>query len=142
MYLLEDLNAKDRVRDKKRNTYQQFLAYIKNLPESGFSFPKDKSKNLPIIFRQFTGAGAAYDKLMREYKLKQRSKELFNGVLVSEWTGRQGKELGELMKEVRDRKGRLGNPTSFHSWVANHTQEEIKKETMFYHNRLMKQTKE
>lgn len=100
IYPLEALNHKQRIRDRKRKTYNEFLKYLDTHKEiqSKFEFPKDKSVWLPKIFEVFPEALSNYDQLKDHiFKLKI-IKTKYNGQLVREWTGLSDKELGRLMR--------------------------------------------
>ena len=98
IYLLRNRNHTARTRDKKRPTYRAFLKYIAERDGGhNASYAKDKSEYLPHIFRNFPHAEREYSDHQFRYQRKARIKKKYNGRLVSEWTGLQGKELGRAM---------------------------------------------
>lgn len=101
-YKLENVSSAGRVRDKKRETYQKFLAFGENW--KGERIPKvdDKSIYLERIFQEFPGAHSEYKQKMYELATQKFIKDKFNGDLVSEWTGLSEKELGLFMRKLRD----------------------------------------
>jgi hypothetical protein len=101
-YLLENVSAAGRIRDKKRPTYQKFLEY--GLSYTGPSATKvvDKSIFLEQIFDFFPEAYPAYKDVMQRLAMQKMVKEKFNGDILSTWTGLAGKELGALMKRLHD----------------------------------------
>jgi hypothetical protein len=124
IFQYENLNHANRIRDKKRSTYRGFLEYIKTTQVPEFKFDKDKSIYLPRIFSEFTGARLAYERFIREAEMRKEAKLLYNGELVSEWTGLKEKELGKFMKHVSSM---FGPPFS---WVTIWTPEQVKSRVM------------
>ena len=102
IYALENLNSVDRIRDRKRSTYQGFLARMQGKPEK-FVFEKDKSKYLEKIWEYFPEAEDRYEKALKQLAYRRECNAKFNGELVMEWTGLQGVELGHLMKKLKGR---------------------------------------
>lgn len=102
VFLLENNNAIARVRDKKRPSYHQFLDLCKTLPEREY-FPrsKDKSQYLQLIFNAFPHAHKEYRILFARKEKADKLREIFNGKLVSEWTGLTDKPLGEFMVKFK-----------------------------------------
>jgi len=102
VFQLENNNQTARVRDKKRPSYRAFLEYMKSLPDREY-FPrtKDKTQHLPIIFEEFPEAEQKYKDLYAYKNLVDSNREKFNGDLVSVWTKKTRKELGNLMVELK-----------------------------------------
>lgn len=103
IFLLENRNAKSRVRDKKRKMYMEFLLWCEAHPElPAYQYPEEKARWLPRVAEYFPKFRQAYYEsqaaLARQYTLKEK----FNGAWVGEITGLQGKELGALMKQFRE----------------------------------------
>lgn len=126
IYEYEALNSVNRRRDRKRQTYHAFLERLKergvedqhgnkfttaeyySTVNLGYKFFSDKSFYLPKIFHEFPEAKAEYDQLIEARKQRQAIKEKFNGHLVSEITGLEGKELGSFMAFLKDCWGGFG----------------------------------
>ncbi|WP_434717162.1 hypothetical protein P5X00_35555 [Paraburkholderia sp. A2RO-4L] len=54
IFLLENRNAKSRIRDRKRRTYMEFLKWCEARPElTAYAYPDDKSAWLPYIAEHF-----------------------------------------------------------------------------------------
>jgi hypothetical protein len=98
VFLLENNNNVARVRDRKRPSYNALLEWCKKLPPKEY-FPraKDKSVYLDRIFLAFPESRKEWEALWKKKELLDKFRTLFNGNLVSEWTGLTGKELGEFM---------------------------------------------
>jgi hypothetical protein len=102
IYSLDKLNSVDRIRDKKRTTYQQFLSYCSNLSTEYPEQNRTNIENLEYIFSSFPFAYAEYKDMMRDRALNMIAKQKFNGELVSSITGFVGKDLGKFMKHIRN----------------------------------------
>lgn len=103
IYLLQNRNAKSRVRDSKRPSYMKFLAWCEAHPElPSFSFPEDKIVWRPRISVHFPSFGDKYRQAESDLARLHAASERFNGELVSRLTGLTGKPLGELMRKFRE----------------------------------------
>jgi hypothetical protein len=103
IFLLENRNARARVRDRKRPTYMAFLQYCEAHPElPGFDYPESKSAWLPRIVKHFAHFQREYDQALADLEERRTVKVKFNGEWVSQLTGLQGKELGELMRRFKE----------------------------------------
>lgn len=102
IYLLDNLNAVARIRDKKRRTYQSFLAWCAKTPDlTKFEFPEDKTEWLPVAFNDFPKFEGNYKAAADLHENHKAAKLKFNGTLVSEFTGLTGKELGSLIQKIK-----------------------------------------
>lgn len=103
IYSYENLNAPNRVRNKKRPTYREFLKYLQNRAEDvpAFIFGRDKSVYLGRIFEKFPYGLEEYKQILEVQAMKKTRRQLFHGEMVKEVTGKTGKELGELMAKLR-----------------------------------------
>lgn len=103
IYLLQNRNAKSRVRDSKRPSYMQFLAWCEAHPDlPSFSFPKNKLLWFARFSMYFPGFIAEYEKAKSDLARIHAAREKFNGELVSRITGLTGKPLGEMIRKFRD----------------------------------------
>lgn len=99
IFLLENRNAKSRIRDRKRFTYMSFLTHCEERPDlPAFQYPAEKSEWLPRIAEHFAHFQVEYDQALADLAELRAVKAKFNGEWVSKLTGLHGKELGELMK--------------------------------------------
>lgn len=102
-FLLDNLNAKSRVRDRKRRTYMLFLDYCEKHPElPAYPYPANKLEWLPLIAQHFPAFQKEYDKALADLEEQRAVKAKFNGEWVSRLTGLRGKELGALMKRFKE----------------------------------------
>lgn len=103
IYLLQNRNAKSRVRDRKRPSYMQFLDWCESNPDlPSFSFPEDKICWRPRISVHFPSFGDKYRQAESDLARLHAARERFNGELVSRFTGLTGKPLGELMRKFME----------------------------------------
>lgn len=103
IFRLENRNHTARVRDRKRPTYNAFLAWIdrqESLP--AFEFNSDKGVYLDEIFSSFPNVSVPYWQAVEQLEKKKALKSIFNGELVSDWTGLSGEELGVFMKSFKE----------------------------------------
>lgn len=134
IYLLENVNAVSRIRDRKRKTYTEFLGWLKtdaaaDMPRFDWSNKEDACKSfLQKALDSFPTFKASHQTAIEAWKNSQiisskfniRSK--FNDAIISEKTGLSGKDIGEFICEV---KGRFLDENSFKSWILLSEPEEI-----------------
>jgi hypothetical protein len=122
MFDLKNLNQKDRKRNRKRKTYNQFIEYIKvNNINKKYEF-KHKDEYIVDIDKFFTESKLIQK--LKELKIKdsinQESNKKFNGRLVMEkYPDLKGKELGNLMSNF------MKSFDNFKEYTINHTSEQI-----------------
>lgn len=111
IYLLENRNHADRIRDAKRATYNAFLAWLDEQPAGvvpaypwGQAGSKTRQEQrdgfLQNALRQLPAFKNSYDGALAQWTRKKQVKLQFNGALAAEATGLSGKALGELMSKV------------------------------------------
>lgn len=95
IYSFELMANKDRVRDRKRKFYRDFLQHID-------SRSYDKNPPSPEPFSEyFPDFQPKYDAVLNDYNKLVEYRSKFNGSIVGELTGREGRVLGELMSSFR-----------------------------------------
>jgi hypothetical protein len=102
IYLFDNLNHQSRTRDRKRPTYNAFLQWCKT--QQGlqhFPFPENKDVWFDIFESSFGNFLSELEFYKKEIEKIERFKAIFNGKIVSEITGLQGKELGDFMAKYR-----------------------------------------
>lgn len=109
IYLLNNRNHTSRVRDAKRKTYMDFLKWIEddmNVPSPWNCCRfEDKKDWLPYLFAEIQGFRDTYNKVQAEWNFEVEYKKRFNGGLVKQWTGLEGKELGKFMQMMQSQGG-------------------------------------
>lgn len=113
IYLLHNRNNTSRTRDRKRKTYMSFLKWIETYEERDQQrywakwneehreVTGNKRHWLPYLFSKIEGFEAIYNEVQTEWDEAVKFKSRFNGDLVKEYIGLEGKELGEFMKWIR-----------------------------------------
>lgn len=98
MFPLEHRSHRARVRDEKRGTYTGFLKWIQdNQPEDGEEFQDP----LQSAFEQFPVFDIDFIFTLFEIEEQKILKQKFNGDIVREITGLEGKELGKFMQHLK-----------------------------------------
>ncbi len=90
---LDNLNNRNRVRDRKRKVYNQFVNYVRDLEES--------TQIVPSPFDVFPHLVDACDKIKKERNVHNKLREIFNGRNIMKWTNLSGKELGNFITHVK-----------------------------------------
>lgn len=97
IFALENRNHAARVKDEKRSTYTSFLEYIKDR-----QYDNQPEFSMEQVFDAFPELQERLTEVEKEYAAQKEFKTRYNGLLVSEVTGLQGKELGLFMKYVKE----------------------------------------
>ena len=112
--VLQDKENRSKRKEKgKRQMYNNFPTWVE-----GQSFD-NKALNLTLTTDitvqealDYFGKRKEYDMLMNEYDrlenlhaARRRVKAIFNGALITEWTGLQGLDVRRMMEKVRQRTG-------------------------------------
>ena len=114
IYLLHNRNHTSRVRDSKRKTYMDFLKWIEDYEETDKQRQTanmvqqegyEKALWLPYLFENIEGFEKTYNAVQVEWNQAVEFKRRFNGELVKQWTGADGKELGLFMKYIKQECG-------------------------------------
>jgi len=106
IYLLQSRNHHARVRDKKRKTYMAFLKWCEGRDfEWNYNWEIDKDKKraqfLEYAFLQFPEFKKEYDEALNKHQRSKVAKSKFNGNLVTQLTGLEGKELGQFIAQFK-----------------------------------------
>lgn len=134
IFLLENRNAKSRIRDRKRRTYMEFLRFCEERPElPAFVYPENKAAWLPRIAEHFPHFQAEYDRAVADLAEQRAVKAKFNGEWVSQLTGLQGKELGGLMKRFKES---FESPQAQRAYVLASTSQELEARVRQLHSEM------
>jgi hypothetical protein len=125
IYALEHRSNTSRTRDRKRATYRAFLQWVDaTRPEVKYNF-EDKSEKggynirYPFYDTEVQRIWPWVDEIVLNTiilnKIDMQYKEVYNGNIVSDITGLEGKELGQFMAQV----SRQLNKDSKHHWINN-----------------------
>lgn len=106
IYLLENRSHVSRTRDRKRKAYQAFLSWVATQAFPAKPKP-DKAAFLEQLFVDLPAFKQTYQDALQQHARHQDFCARFNGQLVGQWTGLQGKALGHFMQQfVADFGGR------------------------------------
>lgn len=128
IFRLDEMNHQARVRDRKRLTYQKFLLWVNDtingIPETE-DIPKAQLRKewLERAFETFPGFKERYDATIREMDLTREANRRFNGNLIRELTGLDGKELGAFIIDFE--KNVIGGKNNRKQWALSHSENEI-----------------
>lgn len=110
IFLLHNRNAISRARDAKRKTYSDFLEWLETRGRELPSFDvweeerqTYKDEVIHALCNTYPDLGRWYHDLLHAHYARERAGGRFNGNLVRDITGLQGRELGVFMSEVRER---------------------------------------
>ena len=134
IFKFENLNHTNKVRDRKRKTYNMFLEYLeKKHKESPFSIfvKKTKEEKRAFVIKHFPNIEKEIELVDEQIKIHNVCKSKFNGNLVLKLTQRTGKQLGALMKIL---KSKLTDNVVYHMCV-----EEIENIILQEHYKLLKE---
>jgi hypothetical protein len=134
IFLLENRNAKSRIRDRKRHTYMSFLKWCEARPDlPAFQYPDDKAAWLPRIAEQFPRFDVEYKAAVREQDELNAARARFNGEWVASVTGLADKPLGILMKHVKDS---FESPAAMRRFVLDSTTDQLAERVCTVQRRL------
>lgn len=133
LFDLENLRHHDRVRDKKRKSYQAFLKYIKSIDPLE-SYKMSRAEQLDFAAGNFPHLRVKLEENKLKFRVKNEIRAKFNGDLVAEWLGlEKGPELGAVLAAYKSDAGFNSYDMFFKS------PQEIKDDFMHWHkyNRIM-----
>ena len=123
IFLLENRNAKSRIRDRKRHTYMSFLKWCEARPDlPAFQYPDDKAAWLPLVAEQFPHFRAEYDRALAAQAELNASRARCNGEWVASITGLSAKPLGILMKHL---KASFESPEAMRAFILTSTEAQL-----------------
>ncbi|MGG4645931.1 nucleotidyltransferase family protein [Pseudomonas aeruginosa] len=131
LYPLEHRNHTARVRDKKRPVYMGFLRWLEAQPSLPVQeWHADKTRYLPEILEAFPELAEAHQASLQRLSRSKALRARFNGELVSEWTGLQGKELGKFIAHFKR------EHDDFEGWLHSLSDEQLRVEAQASHQRV------
>ena len=118
-FKLENLNNINRVRDRKRKTYNQFLEYIKDKPENNYSL--SASEKLDFVTNLFPNLKESYTEIENNYLTELKIKSVSNANIIMEVTSlTSGQELGKFISFFKE-----NNPDYTSSKALLKTKEDV-----------------
>lgn len=138
-FKLENLNNINRVRDRKRKTYNMFLKYIesKNIEGKGTSKLSYEEKE-SFVLNKFPHIRHEVQELKDKVKLGNKVKERINGrIIMSLFKDIDGKTVGKYIDILKERR-----PDLYSEAVLNMTEEEVHLAILTTINEYKKDTKD
>lgn len=105
IFQFENLNHQNRIRNKKRPMFAAFVKWLEGREfPNAFQVGRNKAEYLWAALAYFECPKVLYEigVILDAYKKKKRAAEIFNGEKVMAWTGLEGKELGEVIRNFRE----------------------------------------
>ena len=130
-FRLETLAHKDRIRDKKRKTYNEFLTWL----DTVYTYDRNDTLKSRHAIRKmkFEDAVERFQRFSKDYTnvlyndLKRKEvKTLFNGTIVSDITGFKGKDLGKFIHYFKAVYKLDENQEVFQDFILSHSPNQIK----------------
>jgi hypothetical protein len=124
---LKKLYGRDRKRNKKRKSYNEFLNYIHNYQnkKNNFEFYENKNEYLSLIDKSFPVVNfiSKLDKLKEKEVINDIIQNKFNGKLImKKYPELKGKQLGNIITNFKN------NFDNFNEFILNSDEELIFKE--------------
>jgi hypothetical protein len=125
------MSVKPVVDGERPTVVQLFASYLQSASRPAAGKPENL---LELLYDRIPGFQERHREVMAQWSLQQERRQAvrakFNGQLVSEWTGRTGRELGNLMADI-ERK--FGGKDAVHAWAYQGTMEEIRLAVILMH---------
>jgi hypothetical protein len=124
-FMSENLTADQRHRDTKRKTYQKWMKYLENVPESQNKTRPSKSQVKERVF-SMTGVdlNAWETRLEKKHKRREKAREVFNGNVAMNHSNLTGKELGAALGRF---KSQFETTEEYHTFLLNEGREKAVK---------------
>lgn len=124
IFKLENLNNINKVRDRKRKTYNLFLKYIEDKSYNkldGFQRKLTYKEKEEFVFSKFPKIRQEVETLKFKVELDNQIKERINGCIIMQLVpSAQGQRVGEYINAIKELR-----PDLYSSQVLNYTEEEI-----------------
>lgn len=115
MFDYNKLNHINRIRNKKRKMYREFLEYIADKPLPNEANKIDKEEFVNRVLKLYPQAQKEIQKLQEKLQKQKEVSQIFNGHIVSEIKNVKGRELGKWMKHFK-------NKYDLDFWIKNKEQ--------------------
>ena len=129
IFKFENLNHTNRVRDRKRKTYNMFLSYLEEIDVGQFegNFKLTEEEKRECVCRWFPFIRKEIEEIDKYIERVNITKAKFNGALVSKLTNTVGKDLGNFIQLFKSKYDI--------EWIYNNTPSDINNAIIdFYKN--------
>ena len=129
IFKFENLNHTNRVRDRKRKTYNMFLSYLEEIDVGQFedNFKLTEEEKRECVCRWFPFIRKEIEEIDKHIERVNVTKAKFNGALVSQLTNIVGKDLGNFIQLFKSKYDI--------EWIYNNTPSDINNAIIdFYKN--------
>lgn len=129
IFKFENLNHTNRVRDRKRKTYNMFLNYLEEIDVGQFehNLKLTEEEKKECVCRWFPFVRKEIEEIDRQIEKANTIKSKFNGKVVSQLTNLVNKDLGSFIQQFKYKQDS--------DWIYNTPQSDINNEIInFYKN--------
>jgi hypothetical protein len=134
IFQFEDFNHIDRKRNKKRKSYNEFLAFMnENNIGTNYTFDKNKENYIDMIDEAFPDSNLKLELeiIKKRDKFRRELADKFSGTIVMEWLPElKGKELGLALRDYKNSHG-----DGYEKYIMNHNIDQIKANFLALYNR-------
>lgn len=128
-FKFENLNNKNRTRNKKRNTFNNFLNYLEH---KNFNNPIPHVDYMRFKALTYFNKEKEYVKILCEKEKNKINRKMISGNLISEITELKGKTLGEFILFLKNRNTSMFE--KIHTYNLFSIKEKIKSEFNYFSN--------
>jgi len=133
----ENLNHINRVRNRKRPTFTNFVQWLgrpENANISSFTYEKDKTSYIQKALEHFAHNNSKVQlaAILDAHKKREDAKTKFSGKIISEITGLQNRELGEFKSRFTKQ---WKSKEELEAWALNTPQNQINQAIKNFHNK-------
>lgn len=128
-YLSDNQNSKHRKRDKKRETYSEFVSYLKTIDNKNLIKEIDNDYIFNQLKINFPIFKENYNIKVEELKINKIFKEKFNGGIVASITGYSGENLGKFIQSYKQN---FTNEKEFKEFIINNNEDDIEKSIIIF----------
>jgi hypothetical protein len=104
IFKIENLNHINRVRNRKREMYMNFVQWLESQSLTAKKAYLSKENYSLLLQLEYPPLQTAIDKWHFHHSVINAIKVKFNGSLIKDWTGEvDGKKIGEMVRYVKDK---------------------------------------
>lgn len=133
LFSFENMNHQARTRDRKRPDYNRFVNWLKDKNDL-HQYQKNDNKHVYLnwILEKFPNLKYEIEVVRYDYYQRIENYKKFNGNLVKDWTGKEGIELGKIIKNYKE----SINPEKFDDFIDSNDTICIKNHFMEWYQKI------